>query len=402
MAVVTLPFTTANLFATVRASHLDDRGFFAGFDSAWSLYYVMADATFYDLQIYVRSGGDTFTGQAAAASTATDVRAIINGQIYEELDDGTNIWQGEIYTGGSLQSGHPPHEPAYRYFGRGPGRTERAYTMGLGDPSGSGFTFEEAAGRLLPLIQGRIPFGATTVQSGGTVTQYGSPTLASVWLSGGVGAGKAIYGIHRSSQLIFFLAQEHSFLTSSGVGVATLIPQLVAHGVDDAVIGDGNSSSTLIVDGAALFMPSSWKDAAIPVGLQLRRRTLSCTAGTTTFQVSDATLNARLGGALPQSKTGAVAAITWFDGSLTMVLSVLGSGLSAADLGIAALPVSLNRTSGTDPAGGLYFSDAGTRVNLYCRVVVASPSDRGRLQGTFTIVTDRASVISGSIDWPLT
>jgi len=55
-----------------------------------------------------------------------------------------------------------------------------------------------------------------------------------------------------------------------GLTVPDLITRLVSMGVEDAVLGDGSNSATLVVDGTVEVQPSRIKNNSIPVGPMFR------------------------------------------------------------------------------------------------------------------------------------
>lgn len=399
VALTAFSFTTANLFQSVRSSKLTDKGFFAAHDTSLDIRYVMADATFYDLEIFQRGSND-FTVDAVAASSSTGIRAIVNGQVYSGY--WSPQWQGEIISNSVVQPGNPPSKPDSRYISKWSGRTEEAYDVGRGDPSTRSPALQNAMGSLLPIIQGKIPFGEKTLTSGGKVTQFESPTLGTQWFPFPADKGKIIYGIHRTTQLLFFIAQEDG--ASPGIKLKDLIAQLVTHGVDDAVMGDGSDSATLVVDGAVEVEPGSLKNDSIPVGLQLRRRTLTTASGTTSIVACTYSPLITKVGAFPWQTPGAQVSLTWDNPNIKLTVTSFGSQLTAADLGLSSLPITLTQTSGTDPAGRIVFkgSSGNTSVTIDGTVAVSGGTDTGTLQGTaYIFILDPPSSINANLNWVL-
>jgi hypothetical protein len=183
-----------------------------------------------------------------------------------------------------------------------------------------------------------------------------------------------------------------------------MIGYLNAMGIDDAVMGDGSDSTCLAVDGQILVRPGVLKNSTIPDGLQFRRQTLTVAAGSTTFvQTEDFALSLKLG-TLPSIQTGAVASLIWGTSGLELTVTSFGGGLSAADLGLAALPLTLTQTTpDTNLVAGVHLGSGDGHVTIDCQIAVSGPTDPGRLTGTFTINEPVSThlMASGTIDWPL-
>src|SRR5262249_13200088 len=137
----------------------------------------------------------------------------------------------------------------FRNMGQWSGCSQIALGVAKGDPSTVTPGYLNAMGRLLPLVEARR--GA----SAGPLGDY--------WTND-ASVGKAVYGVCRKEQVVFMLVQKHG--GSGGVTVPDLITRLVEMGVDDAVMGDGSDSATLIVDGAVEVDPGRIKNNSIPVG----------------------------------------------------------------------------------------------------------------------------------------
>jgi hypothetical protein len=400
--------TQAALFTTIRAGMLGtDSGLALLKDTGRNIVVLAADAAFYDLQCYVRSGGVTFSGGALAAcavGNASGIRAVTSGQIYDVVatTHGVDIfWLGDLITGGRLHPDTRSPRPDHRHIGKWAGRTEKAYAIAKGDPRNVRPRYQEAIGALLPIIEQGRPFTATaaTNPSVGGVSENFSPTLASEWLGKAAWVGKIIFGVHRAEDLLFVMAQEDGYYArSSGVSLGTMIGWLHQWGVTDAAMGDGSDTVMVAVDGALVAAATMvGKDQTTPNGLALRQRTLVA-SGSTTVAAASPALAAVLG-ALPANLAGAAATLTWTPAGIGLEVASLGGGLTASQLGLPALPVALTTASANLVAGATFTEPSGP-FSVTATLVVSGPTDPGTLTGTFTLGAGGATA-TGSIAWGL-
>jgi len=413
MTVQPLAFSTANLFTTLRASHLSpDRGIAVIQDPATLIYLAVADASFYDLEAFIATSGmtaGTFSGQAVTRTTSTHpdpLRAIINGQVIDKVG-GTRFipvwgWKGEVIHHGVNQ---PPigGTRSHRHIGKWPGRTEKAYQVKRGNPSSQSVQppYVEATGALLPIIEGGRPFTATSATGANVgVTANYSPAIATKWLGKASLVGKVICGVHRSQNLLFFLVQEDgSWTGNQGADLATVIGHIASWGVDDAAMGDGSDSATLVVDGQVISEPGAPKDQLNNNGLAWRERQLTVNGGPTVITSADATLAAAVG-ALPANLTGAQAVLSWKAGGIEMELTALAANLTAAQLRVPSLPLTLT-TTGNNLVAGLTFADAAGTISIELHLSVTGPANPGTLVGDVTLTGGGAAVGAGTIAWTL-
>jgi hypothetical protein len=394
------------LFYKVRASGLTDQGLYLGHDpgrggSSGDIYCVLADTCFYDLEVFLpETGIGRFSGFAQTATTPpATVRVVVNGQPYDpSLTSREWLWDGDIIDGGVVMHGvDNENESDARYFGKWSGRTDVAYDVcRRGSPVEVTPPLSDALSDLLPIIRDGNPFSI-----GPGPTQYYSPTLVITWFNKAASVGKVIYGIHRATQLLCFFVQQDN---ATGFLIQEVIRRLQAMGIDDAVMGDGSSSACLVVDGQVVVTPGLPKNLTIPVGLQLRRQTLSVEGGSTTFvQCDDFALSLKLG-TLPSIQTGVNAGMIWGTVGLDLMVTSFGGGLTAAELGVAALPLTLTQTTPDNSlVDGVHLGSADGLVSIDCQIVVSGPNDRGRLTGAFAIKqsVSMTVLVSGTIDWPL-
>jgi hypothetical protein len=262
---MTLPartFDGATFFRTIRADMNRNRGLAAGMDGGMA--FVCMDASFYRMDLLIRPTNQTFT--VAARALPREVRAVANGQIF-----GTGVtdycytvpcrvqWQGEVVVSGSARAGNPRSAPRFRYFGQWGGCSQVSFGTGTGDPSSVTPTFQNAMGRLLPLVE-----GGTGAASGPLGDWWTRPATQ----------GKAVYGLCRAEQVVFLLVQRDS---GNGLTVPNLIRRLTSMGVEDAMMGDGSDSATLLVDGTVEVQPGRVKNNSIPVGPMFRLHSLRLT-----------------------------------------------------------------------------------------------------------------------------
>jgi hypothetical protein len=130
--------TDRNLFYDVRGSRLTDQGLYLGHDpgsggfGGGDIYCVLADACFYALEVFLPTTGlGLFSTSAQTATTPpTDVRAIVNGQVYDPQLTGSVVWDGDVIQHGTVRYGaKSKYEDDLRYLGKWAGRTDVAYDL---------------------------------------------------------------------------------------------------------------------------------------------------------------------------------------------------------------------------------------------------------------------------------
>jgi len=314
---MTLParsFSGPSFFRVVRTDMNRNRGLFAGSDG--DLSHISMDASFYRMDMFVRPDSQTFTD--SAKTLPSNVRAVANGQIfgtsrldYNYMGPGPEKWQGEIIVAGTARTGNPASAPAFRNMGQWNGCSQVAIGVSMGDPSKVTPGYLNAMGRLLPLVEGRT--GAASGPLGD-------------WWTRDASVGKAVYGVCRQEQVVFVLIQKDG--GSSGITVPDLITRLVAMGVDDAVMGDGSDSATLILDGSVEVPPGTVKNNSIPVGPAFRLHALRLTGLRTLTNTSPsakaATTDPRFKPPITVSNT--TGAIRLTNAGLDLEITLLGSG----------------------------------------------------------------------------
>lgn len=398
----------AALFSTIRSTGMlaADSGLALVKDVQRNVVVLAADASFYDFQCYVRSGGLTFSGgalEACEVGNASGIRAVTSGQVYDvaaSLSGGVDVfWLGDVITGGALHPDTHSRAPDHRHLGKWRGRTQKAYAVAKGDPRDVQPGYREAIGALLPILERGRPFTATSATDPDVgVTANFSPTLASAWLGKAAWVGKIIFGVHRDENLLFVMAQEDGYYArSTGVSLATMIGWLQRWGVDDAAMGDGSDTVMVAVDGVLAAQATlAGKDQTTPNGLALRQRTLQA-SGTTTITAASAAFTAAVGGSLPATLTAAAASLHWTPSAIELALTSLGGGLTAAQLGLPSLPVTLT-TPAADIVRGLTLTEASGPLSITASLVVTGPTDPGTLSGTFALGAGGATA-TGTIQW---
>lgn len=414
MSLPNISFTTPNLFYQIREAHLHDRGFFAAYDNSSHLYLVFADATFYNLETFLRDFSyPRFTEHASFVTQSSSVRAVANGPVY--IHDhpnpyNTSRWKGELIIYGNIETGrYDPHAGIKWHFGKAHGRTEKAHLAGKGKPSLVLPPFKHAVSSLLPLITGSCLYTST---QGGPIVQNGavirchSPSVQNQ-LNWGSYYGKTIYGIHRTHNLLFFIVQPQYL--RGGTSLLPIIEKLGADGVQDAFLGDGNTSSFLIVDGIveAWGYKSGYKNNTIPAGLQLQLNTLEVISGSTTFTSINDPVLAQKVGSLPATLTAVDVELKWTNAGQQMTINSLGAGLTGMDLQLGTQPVvlTLQSMSSNDLVQGCVFefANAETVFTVNCGIHVDDPSDRGSISGYFRITQgsppDDTRICEGDFNW---
>jgi len=360
--------------------------------------YVIMDASFYKLNIFIRPSTQTFTDAAIARQTSNpSVRVITNGQYcneYAYIRPGPIQWQGEIIVSHTVRRGVPSSYPNFYHYGQFDGLTDMSYDMARGNPSAvtRDRGYNAALGRLLPLINGGVL---------GTPVQLGS-----AWRDP-PSVGKICLGIHRPSNTIFV------FLEEDGHGTTT-IPRLQSllngMGVDDAALADGSDSTALVVDRGIEVTPGSlYKNPSIPCGPEFSLIELSFNPTSSQFQ-----LNAT-------GTTNPAFLPPFFDGNpfydslivrgFTGTVSILTTGYEfrissfgglpppsliggeAADLLGVPLPLVLIAPVGnlTTPTN-FVSSSSSPWVEANLRHVTSNSADKGRLEGVMLIRTSSGNV----------
>lgn len=408
---MTLPahtFSGASFFSSVRSAMDANRGLFAGSDGG--LQFVILDAALYRPEIFRRPNTQSFTD--AASSLGSDVRVVVNGQIFGRsktdycfLGPCAVQWQGEIIEAGTVLTGNPATLPNHRFFGRENAIPIWRNHVAQGDPSSfGGPKLHYALGALIPLIEKKIRFGSGNIGAPPTVTQLHS-TGAAQWISFPRGVGKTVLGIHRASGCLFALCQEHD--AAPGIGVGPLISLLMTMGVDDAVLCDGSDSATLLVDGIVHAQPASYKNNSIPNGVLFRLKEIPFQPNGTLEVITGSTdtlfLNEFTIGSILLGISGIIRART--AGGLELELSSFGTGGSLSSGDIAnlmgfggSLPITLTAGS-TDLTAGVTFAQSGgvgvPAVSFALRVS-HTPGQFDRLAGMLTVQNSRGSVLAAA------
>jgi hypothetical protein len=411
------------LFANIRASRLNDRGFYAAYDSDNELYIAAADCSFYRLGTFIRDFGFVnFTDYASNKTQSGFIRAMVNGQKFiadTNKPPNKSKWSGELIIFGGVQNGRlDPDAKIKWYFGKAEGRSEKAILGGSGYPSTSSPPFQSALASLLPLIVNSCPY--TSEQNGpvvvnGAIVECYSLTVQGMdlipqkkylpsWIK-----GKTIYGVHRSANIIFFLVQPQTSL--DGIYLRTVIQQLAANGVEDAFLGDGATSSFLAVDGnvEAWSQKADYKELTIPSGFQLELSSLEVFSGSSTFsEVNDPDLALKIG-SLPAEFLGVQVKLEWTTNGPAMTITHLGGTLTGFDLKMGAQPLILpsDPDSGNDLVQGVTFQlqNGEFTMTVNCSLIVQDPADKGRISGYFNVIQNPSSaalvVCDGTINWSL-
>lgn len=283
------PFRGPTFFVDARVLMNQDRGMFGGEDG--DLLYVVMDATFYRMEIFVRPGFQTFTDGALVVQAAEPaIRALCNGQnkgggwtSYEAIPDPAQDFEGQIIVAHFSRRARPKRFPAYPHIGQWDGRSEVAFSVARGEPGDVMPRYNHAMGYLYPVIEDRVRAGVSDIRdsSGNFLTR--TSTVIRDWIQNyPPETGKVIVGIHRSTQSLFILVQRHKG-PNGGKAMADIIALLGDMGVDDALMGDGSSSVALIVDHAVEEGPLGpkrlHKNCGITTGLMFRLQSLSLAQG---------------------------------------------------------------------------------------------------------------------------
>lgn len=377
-------------FHDVRAVMNTNRGMFAGSDQGWQ--YACMDASFYRFEVLRRAANVAFTTAATAPALGTDVRVVANGQIFGSTriayvnctSPCTVPWHGEIVVNGQTQAGTPSSAAKFRYFAQRKGRGPLAFEVAKGDPSGASANpaIDNAVGSLWPLLTGGVAASAAALGS---------------WVKSG--EGKIIYGVHRTEEVVFVLAQPNGIATAKDA--LTVIQELKAMGVSDAVMGDGATSVTLVVDAHVDVAPIAFKDNSIPTGLLFRLQTLSLQTSAALDTRTDLTTDPRFSNA-PRI-TGTVATVSLTNQGTEIAIADLGSGPGftsvqlASALGIS-YPLVLKGPSSLLTVG-VGFAAGGGAVNAPLFLQPAVGSD-GTLVGTLAFTTAQGLVVF-NVNWPL-
>jgi hypothetical protein len=404
MALTARAFSGATFFTDVRAEMDKGYAMFGGLDGG--LRYVCMDAAFYRLGVLRRSSTQSFTDAAAALPAAA--RVVANGQLFgtSKLDycfrgPCSVKWQGEIIQGHVVSAGDPASRPDHRHVGQFDGRAQAAFAIAKGDPSSvtSPGTYRNALGTLLPLVSARIPFGAVEIRDpAGNITQFASPGGIGSWVSRPAGTGKIVYGVHRGSNVVFVLAQQNG--AAGGLDITALIARLVSMGVDDAAMGDGSDSSTLVVDHTIEVMPGERKNDSIPCGPTFTLQTLRPTAAgilrnsaTTTHPMFQKTFS--LSGVTARLEASILGGVELHIDALGTSTQLLAAELAALE---AILPITLNGTSSKVTVKQPFVSPQGSQAADI--MLAPTATSDGRLTGTL-LLDYAAGLVLFEVDWPM-
>ena len=401
MVLPTMSFDGTNFFRSIRTDMDSNRGMAGGNDNG--LQFVVMDAAFYRLEIFLRDDNRTFTETALRLDPSICV--VTNGSHtneYNHLRLGRTDWQGEVIINGTIpRPGNPPSYPRHYFIGRENAIPIWRYHSGRCDPSTFSPSLQFALGRLLPLIQGGTPYCSLSLQPWPGCIQATSMTQ---WFSYSASKGKVGAGIHRASGCLFVFCQEDG--ASPGMDVRTLIGRMIRMGVDDAVLGDGSTSACLVVDQTVHARPNDWagvKNRSITTGLMFRLMPLGFGSGAK-FIVNGGTdaqfLNMFPVGTVLENMTGT---ITPGISGLELIIDSFGvvPGYThdqvAAEMGIA-LPVNLI-AAGTDLTNGETFSSISPNLTISL-TLTQLPGQIDGLEGTLELTNDRGT-ITGTLELPI-
>jgi hypothetical protein len=411
MAFVTEPFSGATFFTDIRTK-MTDRGFFAGKDGA--LRYVVIDASFYRFQTWLRPATKKFTVGATDAQTADpNLRVISSASFAHDYDynnPNAQTWEGEVIDAHVVQPGTPASLPKHRYIGQWDGQGEVALDMDKGDPSSvTNPDFDDAIGGLYPIIKKGIKFAGAMQEHSvtGELQVAGSNAIAG-WEKERPYMGKMIAGVHRQASVFFILAQEHlSPFNPAGAGlsITDVIGRLHGMGVDDAVMGDGSDSVTLVVDGAIELDPRFYKDNSITTGFSflLKKFTLptAVLSGSKLIRYPGTTDPAFPDGTGLRDQQGEV---TLTGADIVLSLTNLGyviGGLSGAALrtalGVTAIPLELKATGKSLLATAQTFTGPNVTASLRH---VGHKTTAGEIRGSMTFTTPNGTVVF-DVTWPV-
>lgn len=381
-----------------------NRGLFAGSDRG--IRYACLDACFYRLEMFQRPPSQKFT--ASAALLPPEVRVVANGQVFGEegvtdycfLGPCPVKWEGEIIVKHRALPGAPATKPDHRHFAQWDGRGGASFGVAKGDPSGvkAPATYNEGLGALIPLVEANIPFGPTEMKdTTGAIVRRASNAV-STWLAFPDTRGKVVYAVHRPTQTVLLLVQAEG---ERGLDIASLIGRLVSMGVDDAAMGDGSDSATLLVDRRIECDPGWIKNQSIPDGVSFRLQSLTLAAPASLVSLPASTDSRFKKAFTANGVTGAIQ-LTTGPSALQLDLTSLGSGTGYATpaafgtaLG-ATLPLRLTGTS-SNLAGGISLS--GPKVSAKLKLA-PTVTDGGRLTGPVEFTTPKG-IARFTADWAL-
>lgn len=395
MSLPSKPFQGAGFFSAIRTEMAANRGMFAGTDGA--LCYACMDASFYRLKIFKKNGNVSFTSAAASAPAA--VRVIANGQWFDtNYCDApcSNIpWHGQIIVDGVKEEPKPLHKfgDDKRYFGQFIGRSAKAFRIGAGYPSA----------QTEVIYDGLFPLAAVVVAKrkaslGGLAAQS-------------YATGKILYGIHRASDIVFVVAEEDWYSSRpntsllNGVDIPTLADRLVTMGVDDAVLGDGGTSATLLVDRNLEVKPREAKDFTMRVGPMFILQTLKTQLAASKLTVVPTSTDAKF----PSGTVLAGVSASFSQTNSGMQMQALSLGVTgsrtAAQLMQEDLELPLvliltcpgSRLTGTTTSSFATFT--GPKITAALRLEPAI-NDGGRIVGKITVDTSRGKAVFAA-DWSL-
>lgn len=279
MAFTTRSFSGSTFFPDVRAV-MTDRALFCGKDGDFR--YIVMDAVFYRFEVFMRPATQMFVAAAENAQLlrSSVLRVISNASFVHDYGTAQvpltgpepQSYEGEVIIGHATSAGTPASLPDHRYIGQLDGATAAAIAMDRGDPSGVTVpgTFVQAIGGLLPIIKKGVPFGPKEVfDASGTIREVAGSNAIREWQHRLDGCGKSIVGVHRETDIVFVLMQRDGY--TGGKSITDVIALLTTMGVDDAVMGDGSDSVTLVVDGVAELTPKFYKDKTLTTGFAFAR-----------------------------------------------------------------------------------------------------------------------------------
>lgn len=404
MPFVPRPFTGATFFADVRPL-MTDRALFAGTDA--DLRYIVMDTAFYKFETFLRPLGKTFVAAASELQAlAQSVRVVANASFVHNYDyarlpgpDPAPSWEGEVIQGHTLIAGVPASRPDHRYIGQWDGQTEVAFQFDRGDPSGvtDPTTFNNAIGGLMPIIKRGVPFGRKEKRDGDGNLLVAPSNAIAEWTSKHDGTGKMIVGIHRGEQILFVLAQANGWSLTGGIAILDMIGRLASMGVDDAVMGDGSDSVTLLLDGAAELTPIYYKNKSLTTGFAFRQQQLDIEPNGARLLIDPATTDPLITMGYRSQRGFAMPDV----GRLKFVVSSLGvqvgSQLLATLLGLT-MPLELVALTSKLTTPATYRDQAGAvEASLSLK---GSRASAGTVSGKITFTTTRGKAVF-QVNWPV-
>lgn len=274
MEAIERAFQGSDFFEQIRPELLKHRGLFLGKDDTGKqkIKYVVLDCNFYRLGVllsklkedktFIDSIQDEFQANSLKRVFTNaqffDGSPVSGGYCYPPTPPSAckqNFYEGQTIIRGTLHSQESVYAflgtknaHKYRHLGQWRGVSKLSFNMALGNPLTNGY--ENAIGKLLPIITERVK--ATKKQLGDWYKQDKE--------------GKIIFAIDKVTNSFLIVVYEDKNV-GDGIGIEDVMDNLIAIGIDNAVMGDGGSSPTLYIDGNTIVEPSGYKNRSIPIGL---------------------------------------------------------------------------------------------------------------------------------------